>query len=397
MTYDILIVGGGPAGLAFARALDGAGLRIALVERQSADLLASPPVDGREIALTHRSVATLTRLGAWAQLGLDDVSPLREAQVLNGGSRFALAFKTTGTGEDRLGHLVPNHRIRQVLFRTVAGQPGLDLITGLGVTSVTTDRAGARVTLSDGRLLTARLVVAADSRFSAVRKQLGIAAEVNRLGRSMMICRVAHEHDHRGIATEWFDYGQTIAMLPLKDRLSSAVLTLPSQEINRLVALDAEALGAELTRRYEARLGAMQVAEGPHVYPLATTYARHFAATRAALIGDAAVGMHPVTCAWLQPRAAGGGGACGTDSWRRGQGKRYRVGVAATPVRGDAPAGKPADLRRHQPAGRPLYRRPPCRAPRTWRDAEGGRPLAGGSPDHQPVPHAALTEKRDLL
>ncbi|WP_436834612.1 FAD-dependent monooxygenase, partial [Parapedobacter sp. DT-150] len=168
-------------------------------------LLASPPVDGREIALTHRSVATLTRLGAWAHLGPEDISPLREAQVLNGASRFTLAFNTAGTGEDRLGQLVPNHRIRQALFRAIDGQPGLDLITGTGVASVGTDRAGARVRLADGRVLDARLLVAADSRFSAVREQLGIAAEVNRLGRSMMVCRVAHEGDHRSIATEWFD------------------------------------------------------------------------------------------------------------------------------------------------------------------------------------------------
>lgn len=295
MIYDILIVGAGPAGLAFARALNGAGLRIALIERQPLDLLASPPVDGREIALTHRSVATLTRLGAWAHLGSGDISPLREAQVLNGASRFTLAFNTAGTGEDRLGQLVPNYRIRQALFRAIDGQPGLDLVTGTDVASVGTDRAGARVALADGRVLDARLLVAADSRFSAVREQLGIAAEVNRLGRSMMVCRVAHEGDHRGIATEWFDHGQTIAMLPLNGRLSSAVLTLPSEQIERLAALDRGTLGAEITRRYDARLGEMRVVEGPHVYPLATTYARHFAATRAALIGDAAVGMHPVT------------------------------------------------------------------------------------------------------
>ena len=295
MIHDILIVGGGPAGLAFARALDGTGLSIGLVERQPADLLASPPVDGREIALTHRSVATLTRLGAWAHLGPEDISPLREAQVLNGASRFTLAFNTAGTGEDRLGQLVPNHRIRQALFRAIDGQPGLDLITGTGVASVGTDRAGARVRLADGRVLDARLLVAADSRFSAVREQLGIAAEVNRLGRSMIVCRVAHEGDHRSIATEWFDHGQTIAMLPLNGRQSSAVLTLSSGQIEQLAALNPGALGAEITRRYDARLGEMQVVEGPHVYPLATTYARHFAATRAALIGDAAVGMHPVT------------------------------------------------------------------------------------------------------
>ncbi|MCB8829846.1 hypothetical protein LJD47_33020, partial [Escherichia coli] len=140
--------------------------------------------------------------------------------------------------------------IRQALFRAIDGQPGLDLITGTGVASVGTDRAGARVRLADGRVLDARLLVAADSRFSAVREQLGIAAEVNRLGRSMMVCRVAHEGDHRSIATEWFDHGQTIAMLPLNGRQSSAVLTLSSGQIEQLAALNPGALGAEITRRY---------------------------------------------------------------------------------------------------------------------------------------------------
>ncbi len=295
MNYDVVIVGGGPAGLAFARALNGAGLRIALIERQTVDVLAAPPCDGREIALTHRSVATLARLGAWTQFKPEDVSRLRKAQVLNGGSRFTLAFDTAETGEDRLGQLVSNHRIREALFRTIEGQSGLDLIAGVGVASVRANRAGACVALADRRIIRARLLVAADSRFSVVREQLGIAADVHRLDRSMMVCRLSHAGDHRGIATEWFDHGQTIAMLPLNGRLSSAVLTLPSKEVERLAGLEAQALGAEITRRYRARLGAMRVVEGPHVYPLAITYARHFAATRAALIGDAAVGMHPVT------------------------------------------------------------------------------------------------------
>ncbi|PZQ60852.1 MAG: FAD-dependent hydroxylase [Sphingomonas taxi] len=293
--YDVLIVGGGPAGLALARSLRGSRLRLALIERAPVAALADPTDDGREIALTHRSVDTLTRLGAWARIPADEIAPLRSARVLNGASRFALGFDAGASGEGRLGQLVSNHHIRRALFRTVEDQDRLDVIAGVAVTSASADRAGARVTLADGRALRARLLVAADSRFSAVREQLGIAAEVNRLGRSMLVCRVAHAGDHQGVATEWFDHGQTIAMLPLNGRRSSAVLTLPADRIDRLAALTPHALGAELTRRYDRRLGEMRVVGAPHVYPLATTYARHFAATRAALIGDAAVGMHPVT------------------------------------------------------------------------------------------------------
>lgn len=293
--YDIIVVGAGPAGLAFARSLDGTALRIAIVERQRRELLAAPASDGREIALTHRSVATLQALDAWRRIDPGEIAPLRGARVLNGGSRFALSFDAHAAGEERIGQLVPNHQIRQSLFAAVAAQAGVTFFADSGVVAATTDADGVAVTLDDGRVLGARLLVAADSRFSALRDQLGIAAEINRLGRSMMVCRVAHERDHGGIATECFDHGQTIAMLPLNGGLSSAVLTLSSAAIDRLAALDARELGAELTRRYRARLGAMRLVERPHVYPLATTYARHFAATRATLIGDAAVGMHPVT------------------------------------------------------------------------------------------------------
>ena len=295
MDCDVIVVGGGPAGLAFARALDGSGLKVVVIERQPLDALAQPCSDGREIALTHRSVAALTELGAWQHLTPLDIAPLREAKVLNGRSRFALSFDAAAKGEDRLGQLVPNHRIREALFQTVAGMAEVELLAETSVAAVRTDRTRATVVLGDGREIHGKLLVAADSRFSKVREWLGIAAEMNPLGRSMMVCRVTHERDHGGVATEWFDHGQTIAMLPLNGRMSSAVLTLPSDEIDRIACLDPAALGAELTRRYDGRLGAMTVVEGPHAYPLTTTYARHFAATRAALIGDTAVGMHPVT------------------------------------------------------------------------------------------------------
>lgn len=295
MTHDLIIVGGGPAGLALAAALAGTALRIAIVERQPLEALIEPAVDGREIALTHRSVRALQTLGAWGWIDPRQVSPLREARVLNGGSPFALSFGADGSGEDRLGCLVSNHRIRRALFAATEAQGNLEILAGQAVAALGTDRERAEVELADGTRLTGRLLVGADSRFSFVREELGIGAQVNRTGRAMMVCRMVHDLDHEGVATEWFDHGQTIAMLPLGGRESSAVLTLAAPEIERLAALDADRLAAEITRRYEGRLGRMSLIGKAHVYPLATTYARHFAARRAALIGDAAVGMHPVT------------------------------------------------------------------------------------------------------
>ena len=295
MKYDFIIVGGGPAGLSFARAMEGSGLSIAVVEKQERDALADPAYDGREIALTHRSVRSLSDFGAWERLPAEGISELRKAHVLNGNSPLALKFDSGGHAEGALGMLVSNHDIRRALYQCVAGQENVSLMTGLAVTAASSDALGAGVVLSNGDELECRLLVAADSRFSAIRPKLGIKAEMKQLGKAMLVCRVEHELDHDHVATEWFGSGHTIAMLPLNGRTSSAVLTLPLGEAERLAALPAMQQADEIARRYDHRLGSMRLASSVHVYPLTMTYADRFAVPGAALIGDTAVGMHPVT------------------------------------------------------------------------------------------------------
>lgn len=295
MDTDIIIVGGGPAGLSFARALEGTGLKTIILERQSREALADPPYDGREIALTHHSVATLADLGAWSLMPPEELSVLKEARVLNGGSPVALTFDTGSHPERALGMLASNHFIRRALFECVEQQGDVELLTETEVTDANASAAGSEVTLADGRILSARLLVAADSRFSFVRERLGIKAEMNPVGKAMLVCRVEHDLDHGHVATEWFGHGQTFAMLPLNGRQSSAVLTLPLEQAKQLESLSDAVLGAELTARYRHRLGAMRIASTRHVYPLVTTFAERFVSPGAALVGDTAVGMHPVT------------------------------------------------------------------------------------------------------
>lgn len=295
MDSDIIIVGAGPAGLAFARGVAGTGLSVALVERQPRAALADPADDGRDIALTHRSVATLRALGAWPRIDPAAVAPLHAARVLDGASTFALAFDPGRDGSGRLGQLVANHHLRRALFEVAERQPGLTLHAGSGIAAVTRADGGIAVTLADGSRMRARLLVAADARFSTTRAALGITAHETRLDRTMLLVRASHARDHDRIATEWFDYHQTVALLPLAGRCSSVVLTVRPDEARRIAALAPAALSAELTRRTAGRLGAMQATGAVHGYPLATVWSRHFAAPHAALIGDAAVGMHPVT------------------------------------------------------------------------------------------------------
>ncbi|GIZ13683.1 5-demethoxyubiquinol-8 5-hydroxylase UbiM [Pseudomonas sp. NCCP-436] len=295
MSPDVVIVGAGPAGLCLARALSGQGLSIVVLERQAESALAEPAFDGREIALTHASQTLLERLGLWSCLPAEDVAILRDAQVFNGPSLFALKIRAEQVGAERLGHLVANRAIRRAAYQAVATCPDIKLLCETAVDKLQTLDSGVRLCLHDGRQLQTRLLVAADSRFSETRRQLGIGAQLKDFGKSMLVCRMAHEKDHHQVAWEWFGYGQTLALLPLNGRQSSTVLTLPPRDIERLLELDETAFANEMERRFDRRLGAMQLVSSRHAYPLVGAYARRMIGTRCALLGDAAVGMHPVT------------------------------------------------------------------------------------------------------
>jgi len=292
----VAIIGAGPVGLSFALALAGRGLDILLIERQSAEALAEPAYDGREIAHTHHSRAFLERIGAWHRVPANAVSPLRQARVLNGGASYALTFDTGTEGVEALGYLVSNHLVRRALYAAAVAAPGITIRAGTEVARVSTDAAAARLALPDGEEVTATLAVAADTRLSRSRAQLGIGISTYDSGRAMLVGRIAHEADHGGVATEWFGYGQTVALLPVNGNLSSLVLTRPKAEIARLQALSPEAFEAEIAESLAPRkLGRTRLASPRYAYPLVATYARRFVGRRYAVIGDAAVGMLPIT------------------------------------------------------------------------------------------------------
>jgi len=294
MHYDIVIIGAGPAGLGFARLLADTGLRIAMVDRQPAEELADPAVDGRDIALTHQSKRILEQLGAWQSLPEDGISPLREARVIDGDSSDVLGFDGPGNDEP-LGWLVANHLIRKALFDAVQPLDRVDILSGVSATAVSSTDAFALVNLSDGQQLTASLLIGADTRFSETRRNMGIAAEMNDFGRVAIVCRMEHEKSHENVAWECFHYGRTLAILPMPGNASSIVITVPASAAPVIMEMDEAAFNADIERRFAHRLGDMRLVGERYAYPLVGVHAKRFVGERFALIGDAAVGMHPVT------------------------------------------------------------------------------------------------------
>lgn len=292
---DVLIVGAGPAGLALSVALAQAGLSSTVLEQSDAATLAQPPEDGRDIALTHRARRILQTLGIWQKLPAAEIAPLRKAHVSDGVSPLVLPFDATGDGHEALGWLVPNHRLREAAYAVASETPAVRVRAGMRVTGLRRDNAVATLEVEGAPALHATLVVAADSRFSTLRRMAGIGARMLDFGRTAIVCRVSHERDHEGIALECFRYGNTLALLPMAGKTASAVVTVPGHLAPEWLALDGAAFAGRVQQQLDERLGAMQLAGQRHSYPLVGVYAHRFAAPRFALVGDAAVGMHPVT------------------------------------------------------------------------------------------------------
>ncbi|WP_444929815.1 5-demethoxyubiquinol-8 5-hydroxylase UbiM [Microbulbifer sp. SSSA002] len=294
MESDVAIVGGGPAGLSLAVMLARRGCRVAIVERQDKSALSAPVNDGREIALTHKSYKLLQELGAWQRLSPQEISPLNAAEVVDGNSPSTLHFGREERGP--LGFIVCNAAIRRILYETVLESENITLLDNSTVTGMTLNGAVRHLELAEGEGVRASLVVAADSRFSEVRRMAGIGADMRDFGRVAIVGPVRTALAHGGIARECFRYGSTLALLPLpQPNVSSAVVTVPASLTAQIMAMDNRDFAAHVLRESGSQLGSVEAFGERHCYPLVATYAQCFFAERFALVGDAAVGMHPVT------------------------------------------------------------------------------------------------------
>ncbi|MEO1250345.1 MAG: FAD-dependent monooxygenase, partial [Pseudomonadota bacterium] len=265
---DVLIIGAGPAGLSFALSLRETGLDVRLVERQSKKTLAKPAYDGREIALSLRSVDILKSIGAWSHIKPSEVSPLRSAKVINGRWNAPLHFDPDAVGEDKLGCFVANNVIRRAVFAAYSAGDDSGLMAGAEMVDLTTGPEGGKVTLADGREIEADLIVAADTRFSTARTMAGITASTHDFGKTMIVTKVQLEQPHDKTAWECFLPGGTIAILPLNDNQASIAQTLSHAEAKRQMALKGQDYLDAATQRLDRRFGDMTALSDRFSYPL---------------------------------------------------------------------------------------------------------------------------------
>lgn len=302
---DVIIAGAGMTGATLALALESAGLKTILVDPQSFDAQVAPTFDGRSSAIAYSSFRQWMTLGAG-----DAIAPhaqrIEQIFVTDGRApgaagmksmpsflRFDSAEISDASNGEPLGYMVENRHIRAGLAKAITAK-GIDVRAAAKVVSVATSPGSVTVTLSDGAVLTAPLLVGAEGRNSMVRKAAGIGVVGWDYAQTGVVATVAMDEDHGGVAHEYFLPSGPFAILPLTVKRASLVWTESRRRGEALAAARPEVVEAHLARRFGEFLGHVRLDGQRFIYPLNLQMAERMYASRIALLGDAAHSVHPI-------------------------------------------------------------------------------------------------------
>jgi 2-octaprenyl-6-methoxyphenol hydroxylase len=294
--YDVAIVGGGLAGSALACALAATPLRVALLEARDPRKLEQPSFDARATALANGSQRVLDTLGVWDDVAAQ-ATPITCIHVSERGRFGAARILATDEGVPALGYLVENRVLGEGLWQAIDRESNVTVIAPTTLESIATLPDAVEFHAASGRraqTIRARLAVAADGFNSRVRDELGIGALEDDYAQSAVILNCRTEIAHAGRAFERFTPSGPIAILPLTLGRVAVVWTLSTREAERVMQLDDAAFGKALQQAFGYRLGRVLEVGRRATYPLRRLRSSNLTGPRAALVGSAAVNVHPV-------------------------------------------------------------------------------------------------------
>lgn len=295
-SVDVAIVGGGMVGLAVACGLQGSGLRVAVLEQREPQPLAADAAPALRVsAINAASEKLLSRLGVWSEIVSHRVSCYHGMEVWDKDSFGRITFDDKSMGYSHLGHIVENAVIHDALWQKVRQSSDITLLAPAELQQVAWGENETFLTLKDGTMLTARLVIGTDGAHSWLRNKADIPLTFWDYRHHALVATIRTEEAHGAVARQVFHGDGILAFLPLSDpHLCSIVWSLSPEEAERMQQADEAAFNQALTIAFDNCLGLCRVESERQAFPLTGRYARQFAAHRLALVGDAAHTIHPL-------------------------------------------------------------------------------------------------------
>jgi len=294
MYTDVTIVGGGLVGLSMACVLTQEGISVSLIETQDPKKQTDDKFDGRCSAIAPASVNIFKAMGIWNDLK-KHAGPVKEVFVTDGDSPAFLHIGKEEWSTGTMGYMIENRFIRRALFGKLLKQKNITLFAPAKYKNIDYDENLVRVELEDKKILTCKLLIAADGRFSKIREKAGIKTFHTDYNQSGIVCAIKHEKDHKCTAQERFLPAGPFAILPMVDRHYSSLVWAEKPELaSHIVELDKKSFEVEVQKRFGDYLGKIELVGKRWCYPLSLTFAHKYSSTRMCLLGDAAHAIHPV-------------------------------------------------------------------------------------------------------
>lgn len=291
--FDIIIVGAGLVGLTAALALTQAGFETAIIDSKTFDSQAGDP---RASTLAASSYQLMKNIGLGEALA-PQLQPINDMMIGEGRPGHISPLTLHFDGQNRaspMAYMIENTALMASLADAASAASGLTLKLGSAMAACEFGPSGAQAALLSGETVSAKLIIAADGRNSAVRRSANIDVETRAYGQSAIVTTVEHEKDHGGVAAQIFFPGGPFAILPLTGKRASLVWSDTARAAAAAMNLSDAAFSAELARRFGDHLGAINVISDKLSYPLSLQMAERYTAPRLALIGDAAHVVHPI-------------------------------------------------------------------------------------------------------
>lgn len=299
MKTQVLIIGGGIAGLALSHILAQKKINVIVTDRS--DFSAPQDNNGRTIALMGSSIDIIQQTGVWEQIK-DAVNPLEIMQIVDDGNPdidpVDIKFHANEIGKDQFGFNIPNQLLRYLLAQMALENECITILPNTEFLNHTIENNAAVAHFSDGTEIEAQLIIGADGRFSKVREAAEIKTEEHDYGQSAITCIIEHNDFHDNTSTERHRSGGPFTTVPLptidgKYR-SSVVWVEKTEDSQKYVALEKEDFEQALQERTKGSLGKVSLVTTPQAWPLKGMRAKDLAAERVALIAEAAHAFTPL-------------------------------------------------------------------------------------------------------
>jgi len=302
-TCDILISGGGIAGLSAAAAFGTAGFSVICVDP-------TPPItdheasgaDMRSTAMMQPARDMLMAAGIWDHLA-PHAAPLQIMRIVDAGgekpeARIVKDFNAADISDLPFGWNFPNYVLRREMLARLDALPNVDFRPDTGTNSLFTRSQMAKVTLSDNTTVQTKLVIAADGRNSPMRQAAGIDVITKRYGQKALAFAVTHPIPHENVSTEIHRTGGPFTLVPLPDfnglPCSAVVWMDDGAKSKARMDLDTAAFEEEMSVRSCHHFGPLTLASKRSIWPIISQTASALSGQRIALIAEAAHVVPPI-------------------------------------------------------------------------------------------------------